>query len=201
MTVGMAMRAVRFAEGVKNLLVPIEQVKQHPNNPNNGDIDNLIESIQVNGFVTAITVDANTGYIIAGNHRYQALHALGAREIPVLWVDHWDSDGAKRYLVGDNAAGKRAVLDPNATLALLQELNNTEKGLAGTGYGQAEYLRLMEEVLAIGQEIPTADGFGHGVAPSGVFQVIIDFEDQDERDEAFMDCSERFGSKARTANL
>lgn len=195
------MRAVRFAEGVKSLLVPIEQVKQHPRNPNNGDIDNLIESIQVNGFVTAITVDAKTGYIIAGNHRYQALHALGAQQIPVLWVDHWDEEGATRYLVGDNAAGKRAELDPSATLALLQELNNTQQGLAGSGYGQVEYLRLMEEVLALGQEIPTADGFGHGVAPSGIYQVIIDFEDQDERDEAFVDASERFGSKCRTANL
>lgn len=195
------MKAVRFAEGVKQLLIPIEQVQQHPRNPNNGDIENLVESIQQNGFVTAITADAKTGYIIAGNHRYQALHALGAKQIPVLWVDHWDDEGATRYLVGDNQAGKRAVMDPNATLVLLQELNNTAAGLAGTGFEQSDYLRLMEEVLN-NNAIPEADGFGKGVAPSGLYQVVIDFEEmEDERDEAFMELTERWGSRVRTVNL
>lgn len=195
------MKAVRFAEGVKQLLIPIERVKQHPRNPNNGDIENLVESIQQNGFVTAITADAHTGYIIAGNHRYQALHALGAKEIPVLWVDHWDDEGATRYLVGDNQAGKRAVMDPSATLVLLQELNNTAAGLAGTGFEQSDYLRLMEEVLN-NNAIPEQEGFGKGVAPSGLYQVVIDFEEmEDERDEAFMELTERWGSRVRTVNL
>lgn len=195
------MKAVRFAEGVKQLLIPIERVKQHPRNPNNGDIDNLVESIQVNGFVTAITADVKTGYIIAGNHRYQALHALGSKEIPVLWVDHWDDMGATRYLVGDNQIGKRAVMDPSATLLLLQELDSTAQGLAGSGFEQTDYLRLMEEVLN-SNAIPQAEGFGKGVAPSGLFQVVIDFEGmEDERDEAFMELSERYGSRARTVNL
>ena len=83
----------------------------------------------------------------------------------------------------------------------LQELNNTAAGLAGTGFDTDEYTRLMEEVLNA-NVIPEAEGFGKGVAPSGLFQVVIDFEEmEDERDEAFMELTERWGSKVRTVNL
>jgi DNA modification methylase len=159
------MKTVRFAEGVKPLLVPIDSVHQHESNPNNGDLDALIESIQINGFVTAVTADARTGNIIAGNHRYQALHALGATEIPVIWVDHMDSTNAVRYMIADNRTGKLAVMDESALGALLTDLNATELGLAGSGYDEQSYQNLLL-ALAAEPEIPIGGGFGH--VPSDV---------------------------------
>ncbi len=194
------MKTVRFAEGVRPLLVPIENVHQHADNPNNGDLDALIESIQVNGFVTAITADARTGNIIAGNHRFQALHALGATEIPVIWVDHMDSSGAVRYMVADNRTGKLAVLDETALAALLTGLSDTDMGLAGTGYDEASYQRLLLDMMA-DPEIPDGGGFGEA-APSGIYQVIVDFDDDKEgRDFLFAEMAERFPRTARKADL
>lgn len=193
------MKAVRWAEGVKPLLVPIDQVKQHPDNPNNGDDENLVESIKVNGFVTAITADAKTGYIIAGNTRYRALHALGATEIPVLWVDHWEGKDSVRYLIGDNTSSRRAVMDQSAELELLKSLMDTDLRLAGTGIEETDFERmLMDDALG---EVPDSNGFGMGPAVLGLHQVIIDFQDaEDERDQAFAELSERY-ENVRTASI
>lgn len=194
------MRAVRFAEGVRPLLVPIDKVHQHAQNPNNGDLDALIESIQVNGFVTAVTADAKTGNIIAGNHRYQALHALGATEIPVIWVDHMDDSGAVRYMVADNRTGKLAILDDTALAALLTDLSDSDLGLAGTGYDDAAYQRLLLDMME-DADIPDGAGFGDA-APSGLYQVIVDFEDdRDSRDMLFAELAERFPEQTRIADL
>jgi len=196
---GDRLRAVRFAEGVRPLLVPIDRVRQHAQNPNNGDLDALIESIQINGFVTAITADAKTGNIIAGNHRYQALHALGATQIPVIWVDHMDESGAVRYMIADNRTGKLAVIDQSAVAELLTGLNNTDLGLAGTGYDEQAYQNLLLDMNA-DPEIPDGSGFGHA-APSGIYQVVVDFENGDDRDDLFAELIERFPEQARTADL
>jgi ParB-like chromosome segregation protein Spo0J len=193
------MKAVRFAEGVRPLLVPIDRVQQHAQNPNNGDLDALIESIQVNGFVTAITADARTGNIIAGNHRYQALHALGATEIPVIWVDHMDDSGAVRYMIADNRTGKLAILDDSALAALLTDLSDSDLGLAGTGYDDASYQRLLLDMMA-DPDIPNGGGFGDA-APSGIYQVVVDFENGDDRDTLFAELIERYPEQARTADL
>ncbi|QGJ92775.1 ParB-like nuclease domain protein [Arthrobacter phage Pureglobe5] len=193
------MRAVNFVEDVRDKLVPIGQVKQHPDNPNNGDVEKLIESIQVNGFYTTITADRQTGYILAGNHRYQALHALGATHIPVVWVDK-DRHGTLRILVGDNATGKLAEVDKSGQAQILRELMESNVGIAGTGFDVDSYQRLLEQLLMDQQQIPTPEGFGAGTAPSGIYQVVIDFDNPDERDELFADLAERFEG-VRTVNL
>lgn len=193
------MKAVQFAEDVRDKLVPIDQVRQHPDNPNNGDVEALIESIKVNSFYTTITADRATGYILAGNHRYQALHALGATHIPVVWLDK-DRDGTIRILVGDNKTGKLAVVDSGQQIELLRELAESNLGLAGTGFTEDSFLQLLQD-YANQDQIPTSDGFGHGVAPSGIYQVILDFRDEDERDEAFADLADRYEDKVRTANI
>ncbi|UOK18329.1 ParB-like nuclease domain protein [Arthrobacter phage BruhMoment] len=195
------MKAVRFSKSLEPLLVPIGQVQQHPDNPNNGDDENLIESIQVNGFVTAITADANTGYIVAGNTRYRALHALGATHIPVIWEDRWDDTGAKRYMVGDNASARRAIMDQGQLMSLLEELRDTERGLVGTSITDSDYEKMLME-FATKPEDPELTGFGGpGVALHGIFQVVIDFpENESERDAVFAELAERY-ENVRTVNL
>jgi hypothetical protein len=194
-------KAVRFPKSLEALLVPIDQIKQHPDNPNNGDDDNTIESIQTNGFVTAITADANTGFIIAGNTRYRALLALGQTHAPVIWVDHWDSEGATRYLVGDNASSRRAVMDEGQLLALLGNLAETERGLVGTSITQNEYERMLLD-FASNQDVPDMSGFGGpGEKMLGVFQIVMDFPDnEDERDAVFAELAERY-ENVRSVNL
>lgn len=195
------MRAVRFAKSLTPLLVPISQVKQHPDNPNNGDDENLMESIQVNGFVTAITADANTGYIVAGNTRYRTLLALGAEQIPVIWEDSWTEEGAVRYLIGDNASSRRAKMDEAQLLALLGNLAETERGLIGTSITENEYEQMLVNFGNI-QDVPDMSGFGGpGQGVLGLFQIVIDFPDgEDERDAVYAELAERYPN-CRSVNL
>lgn len=184
--------SVRFPKKVEPLLVPIERVHQHPDNPNNGDLDELTASIQRFGFVTVITADAKTGEIIAGNHRYQALLALGATQIPVLWVDHWGNDDRLGYLVGDNEIGRRARMDKSALADILTYLYTTEMGLVGTGHDEHTYQNLLLEIA--NQQLPGIEPhqYGGNAAPSGIFQVVLDFTNVMQRDEAYDRLRESF---------
>lgn len=190
---------VRFAKSLEPLLVPIDQVREHPDNPNHGDDENLATSIRVNGFVTACTADANTGYMVAGNTRLRTLRKLGATHIPIIWEDQWDESGAKRYLIGDNASARKAVMDNTAELAILRELMDTELGLEGTSVTESEYEQMLMEGAV--EPPPEGGGFGANPAPLGMYQIIITFEeDPDERDAIFAELSERFDD-IRTADL
>lgn len=190
---------VRFSKSLEPLLVPIGQVKEHPDNPNHGDDDNLIDSILVNGFVTACTADARTGYMVAGNTRLRVLRKLGATHIPIIWEDSWDATGAKRYLVGDNASARKAVMDDAALLELVKELRETDIGLTGSSITEADYeAMLMQDTL---EAPPEGVGFGNNPAPAGLHQVIVEFQDDpDTRDEVFAELVQRYDN-VRTADL
>ena len=198
------MKAVRFPKSLEPLLVPIDQVKQHPDNPNNGDDENMVEMIQAHGFVTAVTVDEATGYITAGNTRYRALLALGATHIPVIWAKWDEADGAVRYMIGDNASSRRAVMDQAQWLALMGQLAETEKGLVGASVTQTEYEAALMKYAADAEQLPDMTGEGFGApkyGPLGMFQVVIDFqENEDERDAIFAELSERY-ENVRVVNL
>lgn len=189
---------VKWAQGLEKLLVPIDSIQQHPDNPNNGDVEDIIESIKVNGFNTVLTVDSKTGYITAGNHRWQALHALGATQVPVVFVeDQHDGEGT-RYLIADNRIGQKAVINEAELVDLLKGLAQSEMGLIGTGYTEGEYLQLIEQLNEI-EEMPM--GAGEGISLSGVYQVIIEFDNPTDRDEVFADLADSYPEQVRTANL
>ena len=79
--------SIDFHSSLLDLLVPIEQVQQHPLNPNNGDMDAVVDSILGNGFYNPVVVQRSTGYIVAGNTRYAALLSLVETVIPVVYAD------------------------------------------------------------------------------------------------------------------
>lgn len=188
---------VRWAEGLEQLMVPIDSVQQHPSNANNGDIDAITESIRVNGYNAPIIVERQTGYIVAGNHRWQALHGLGATEVPVIWTDMTPEQG-KRYMIADNRTAQLAMQDEAALAAMLKDLQGSEIGLFGTGYTD-ESLQWLLESLA-NEAIPESEGMGQ--ASMGLFQIVIDFDGmEDERDEILAEMIERFGDNARKVDL
>lgn len=139
--------AVRFHENVKTFLVPIEQVHQHPDNPNNGDIDAIVASIELNGFYSVVLAQKSTGYLVAGNHRYAALLALRAKEIPVIWLDI-DDDAAYTILVGDNQIAALAEQDQYAVLDILNRLTNNGVNIAAAGFTQNAHRELVAKVRA-----------------------------------------------------
>lgn len=113
--------------------VPLDNLKMHPRNANQGDFGAIQESIDTNGFFGAVTANRRTGHILAGNHRYKVAKDQHAATIPVIWVDV-DEEAELRILLADNRTTRLGHDDENALAALLSELALSDGGLAGTGF-------------------------------------------------------------------
>lgn len=128
---------------VKVLYALMEEIDPHPENANVGNVEAIVESIRVNGFYAPIIVQASTGFIIAGNHRYQAAKKLGYESVPVVYLDV-DDDEAKRIMVADNRTTRLGHDDTELLATLLEDLGDTELGLMGTGYSHADLQTLID---------------------------------------------------------
>lgn len=149
---------VTFHKSLEPLMTPLAEIHPHPDNPNNGDVELIAESILTNGYIAPIIAHSETGDIIAGNHRYHALLSLGADIAPVIWVNMEDA-GAKRYLLADNKTAQAATLDNALVLDLLTEFIDREGGdmaaLVGTGYNELE-VKMLTELNKL-ENTPTGD--------------------------------------------
>jgi ParB-like chromosome segregation protein Spo0J len=150
------MSAVFFHESSRAMLAPIEMVKPYENNANNGDVDIVRDSIEANGFYGAVIAQKNTGILIAGHTRYEALLSLGATEIPVIWLQTNNIQAARMRLV-DNRSTRMGRDDPALLLEELQTILEADKDmlLSGTGYLETDLddmRRLLEEPLDFDDE-------------------------------------------------
>jgi hypothetical protein len=114
-------------------MIAVKALKEHPENPNRGNVDVIEQSVQHNGFYGALVVQRSTGYILSGNHRWQAAKRLKMKTVPVIYVDV-DDDKALRILLADNRTSELSHRDPAALLTLLEQLNASVDGLQGIGY-------------------------------------------------------------------
>jgi hypothetical protein len=130
---------VRYHENLEVLFDDIDAVTQHPENPNNGDVEEVIESIEINGMYNAIKAQRSTGHIVAGNTTWEACKLMGAKTIPIVWLDIDDTE-ARRIVLVDNRAAQLARMDPALELEMLDRLVRTSNGdmraLLGTGYDE-----------------------------------------------------------------
>ena len=124
---------VKFHPDLEPLLVDIHLLKPHPDNPSNGDEDEIVTSIEVNGMYRPVYVQRSTCFILAGNTTYAACMNLGAERIPVIWLDV-DDEAALRILLGDNELARLAIVDRALLTPLVNRLLETELKLLGTGY-------------------------------------------------------------------
>ena len=162
-------------------LAPVDAVQPHPRNPRQGDVGAIHESIEANGFYGAVVAQRSTGFILAGNHRWQAARHAGATEVPVIWVDV-DDDHALRILLADNRTNDLATYDDSALASLLQELADAGN-LAGTGYdGDALDDLLADlsggEIVPYTQKVETPTYEPHGPRPP-----LRDLRDEARADE------------------
>lgn len=152
---------------VKVLYALVEEIEPHPDNANVGNVDVIAESIRVNGFYAPIIVQASTGYIIAGNHRYKAARSLGFEQVPVVYLDVEDEE-AKRIMVADNRTTRLGHDDTELLTQLLEDLGDTELGLMGTGFSHADLQTLIDAADKFDPELQLEpDGeSGHSTADS-----------------------------------
>lgn len=144
--------AVHIPEDLVDLLVPIRDVRQHPDNPNSGDVELIAESILAYGYTSPIIVQASTGYIVAGNHRYAAMLALGETKIPAVYVGLDDTE-ALAYLVMDNRASEMAQRDEFLLSKILDTVASRPQGLVGTGYTMEDFVKV-QKTIAYNENTP-----------------------------------------------
>ncbi len=125
--------------------VKLADVQPHPRNPRQGDVGAIAASMERFGVYQPIVVQRSTGYILAGNHRWKAAAALGAKTIPVVYQDVTDEE-ALAILVADNRTSDLATYDDRALVELLQEIAAEERGLPGTGFDTEDVDRLLADL-------------------------------------------------------
>jgi hypothetical protein len=123
--------------------VPLDSVAQHPDNPNNGDVEAIAESLATNGMYRPLVVQESTGHILAGNHTYAAALSLGWTHVQAAYVDV-DDDKALRILLADNRTNQLGRTDDAALLEILANLD----GLIGTGYTDTD----LDDLAAVLEE-------------------------------------------------
>jgi len=125
--------------------VHIDRIEAHPANPNDGDVAAIAESIRQNGFYGRIVVRDSTGRILAGEHRWQAAKEVGFTEVPIERVE-CDDETAIRILLADNATAEKAERESKPLADLLESLETTGDGLAGTGYDGSDLDELLDDL-------------------------------------------------------
>lgn len=119
--------------------VPLASVKRHPQNPRRGDLDAIKSSIRTFGiFWSPLVVQRSTGFVLAGNHRHEALEQLAAEglavdKVPVAFVDVDDAT-ARRIMLADNRIADMGDYDPSAMLDVMAAIKADGASLDGTGY-------------------------------------------------------------------
>lgn len=117
---------------------PIDLLTPYRQNPREGDIGAIAESLQTHGQFRPLVVNRGSkasvkGEVLAGNHTLQAAVELGWDTIAVGWVDV-DDDTAARIVLADNRTNDLATYDFPLLADLLAQLQATPLKLAGTGF-------------------------------------------------------------------
>lgn len=159
---------VKYHDALAPLMVDIDSVQQHPENYNNGAVEDIAVSIETNGMFRPLEVQRSTGYILAGNHTWEACKTLGADVIPVVYLDV-DDHRARRIMLADNRLASLAMPDRAAEVALLEQIkeHDSEIGLQGLGYTEhdLEVLRHLAEMESTYDEFATWPQFSVRLHP------------------------------------
>lgn len=115
--------------------VGINELTPHPENPRQGNVDAIAESLEVNGQYRPIVANHDT-VILAGNHTWMAAQKLGWQTIWCSFINvSWEK--GRQILLADNRHNDLAGYDEEALLKILQEVE-----LYGTGFDD-DYLNAL----------------------------------------------------------
>ena len=122
----------KIAPQLRSLVVAIDSVTLHPNNPRRGDVDAVAASLTRFGQQKPIVVQASSGYVVAGNHLLKAALAIGWTEIAAN-IEDLDDASAVAFMLADNRAADLGGYDDSLLAAILAE-QEAAANLAATGY-------------------------------------------------------------------
>lgn len=126
--------------------VPIGELKQHPANPRAADPELIAQSLAAHGQYRAIVISSD-GYILAGNHTYQAALSLDYTHMQVhrLPIKH-DAQQAVEIMLADNRTSDFSRYDDAMLARILATLD--EEGVAASAWERGDVERLLKKVAA-----------------------------------------------------
>lgn len=127
-------------------MIPVNLMRPHPDNPNEGDEKALADSLDENGFFGACTVwphpdEEGAFQIIGGEHRWREACRRGQLELPCIVQLDFDHVDAVRAMLADNEVGRRGHNKQEALDRCIETLGS----LKGTGLD--DILRAAEDEL------------------------------------------------------
>jgi ParB-like chromosome segregation protein Spo0J len=144
-------KAKALADGIEvwccfDKLVPIEQLKANPRNPNTHptrQIELLAKNIRYFGWRHSIQVSNLSGLIVAGHGRLEAAKALGVKLLPVDFQDFQNENEEMAVLVADNRLAELASIDLNSLESIIGDLKIADFDLLLTGFEDADLESLL----------------------------------------------------------
>src|SRR5579863_260585 len=115
-------------------LVPIHELKKHPQNRNNHpseQIKRLAKILNYQGWRYPIKVSKQSGFITSGHGRLLAALINNRVEVPVNYQDYESSDQEYLDVQSDNAIASWAELDTSSIQNDLKDLPNLDIDLLG----------------------------------------------------------------------
>jgi hypothetical protein len=150
--------------------VPIDEIIEYPGNARRGDVQVLVESLQVNGQYRPIVVQESTNYVLAGNHLVRAAKMLGWEEIEAIFID-CDDQAALKIVLADNKTADMGSYNDGLLQALLKDLESFD----GTGYSEAD-IRDLEKIATESAPTEPEIDFAVGIREQNNYVVLV-FDD------------------------
>ena len=128
-------------DSLRELAVPIDSIKEHPNNArhhNQDSVDALALSLSRFTQRTPLVVDRGSGLVLAGNGRLRAAKQLGWSEVAVVMVDDDETIGTA-YALADNRTAELSHWDDDALNEAIMRLSKEDLELTrGLGWSTEE---------------------------------------------------------------
>ena len=144
----------------------LDAIERWPGNPKDHDLGGIIASIKTHGYVPPGMIDENTGWLVAGNGRHEALESMmrageklprrvrvdpadGMWLMPVYRGARFpDRDTAYAFVVADNQASIRGGWNKQGLLDALLSIVEFDGLLEATGYTDEDMEALHKTVYS-----------------------------------------------------
>ena len=140
-------------------IVPLEEMKPNPRNPNKhpkDQVELLARVIEAQGWRQPVKVSTRSGLIVSGHGRYEAALLLGC-PVPVDFQSYPSDEDELADLLADNRIAEMAEMDNNLLRELFADLEGTDFNIDLSGYSEDFVLDLADVIdgdLEIVGEVP-----------------------------------------------
>lgn len=175
-----------------DLLVPVEELKPLPGNPNVGDVEAVVRSYQRFGQRKPIVSKKKRGkrIVVAGNTQLKAAQVLGWTHIAVLSADDLTENEARAFALADNRTSELGKNDPTLLVELIQELADIDvELLMAASYDEDDIADLFDDIL--GEELPEPGDADVDDLTQPSYGVIVLLDNDQQQRDLLAEMSER----------